>query len=135
MIDPTPTPYTSAAFRTDRDALGLTVSMIATALGVADVTVWQYQSANRAKPVPDRVRDFMRTYRIMAASLARDLAAADGPLVRPADDDALDLLHPDLAGWGVHAFGLILDEAREIRADRGIVPEIVWAVAPTPDAA
>lgn len=127
MTDPTPPPYTSAQFRTDRDALGLSVDFIASRLGLAPVTVWKYQAAGRDEPIPERVRELIAELDTIAEAAAQRLAEGRGAIRRPSDDAELDEHYPDLAGWGVHAFGLVAARAARIRsAERAERTPVEW---------
>ena len=126
----TPDPYTSARFRTDRDALGVSVDFIARRLDLADVTVWKYQAPNRTDPLPERVRDLMDELDATREQLVRELAARP-TVFRPRDDDEAADLYPAVAGWGSHALGLILAAAVERRASRGQSAAIEWTAEVT----
>lgn len=129
MPTPTEVPtYTSAQFRTDRDELGVSVGYLAGRLGVADVTVWKYQASTRDEPVPDHVRALMVDLLAERDRMVYELAEC-APILRPSTDDALAEHYPDLAGWGLHAFGLIAAAAQRYQIDeRAERTPIQWIV-------
>lgn len=112
---------TPAEFKTAHEALGVSTAFLADRIGVSSGRIWEYESPNRRKPVPDHAAEIMRelvnTFDTAAERLAAEVKLGGSEFVpRYADLERFEAAVPELAGWGALTQGLLVAQVqRDLR--------------------